>query len=228
MMLARAAHDFASTLTAIGAAIALAERQLDSAHPARAPLADIKMAADNGGQLAGMLMRYATDKPEPKAAVDLARFVREQGNLLRPFAGAEIAFETNIASGEPLIAPIEPAALQLALMNLVHNASQAIGERPGRIELGLSDRREPGQESRAVLSVDDSGPGIEASMRERIFEPFVTSRPGEGCGLGLEIVRTTATRLGGTIALSESHLGGARFELAIPLAGDGLSSGGGA
>jgi signal transduction histidine kinase len=64
--------------------------------------------------------------------------------------------------------------------------------------------------------VEDDGPGVPVSDRRRIFEPFVTNRQKGGTGLGLAIVATIANEHGGSVAVSESALGGARFALVLP------------
>lgn len=85
------------------------------------------------------------------------------------------------------------ASFSAALSNLVHNALQA-GDHVW-VEARLVDR------STARISVSDNGPGIESSISESLFEPFVTSKP-EGMGLGLAVVKRTAEQLGGRVAWS--------------------------
>ncbi len=76
-------------------------------------------------------------------------------------------------------------------------------------------------DSRAVLHVDDDGPGVLASTREQIFKRFARvdaarGRDDGGTGLGLAIVRKTAERHGGTVVVGGAPLGGARFTVTLP------------
>lgn len=66
--------------------------------------------------------------------------------------------------------------------------------------------------------MDDNGPGIPESDRDRVFDPYFTTK-AEGTGLGLPIVKKVVLEHGGTVALVSSPLGGARFVISLPLAG---------
>ncbi|MFW5920799.1 MAG: sensor histidine kinase, partial [Polyangiales bacterium] len=101
--------------------------------------------------------------------------------------------------------------LNHVFLNLVDNAARAVGER-GRVAIeGRIDR------GAYVVTVGDSGPGIPEGQRERIFEPFWTTRPaGEGTGLGLSIAHQVVQRHGGTIDVGVSELGGALLTVRLP------------
>jgi two-component system NtrC family sensor kinase len=77
-----------------------------------------------------------------------------------------------------------------------------------------------------VVAVQDNGPGVPADIRERIWEPFFTTKPqGEGTGLGLAICREIISSLGGTLVLDPPGGGGASFSIRLPIS---MSSGPGA
>jgi signal transduction histidine kinase len=99
-----------------------------------------------------------------------------------------------------------------ALLGLVTNAAQATPER-GVVAL---DAKRIGTE--LVLSVLDSGPGIAAADRDRIFEPFYSTRRG-GHGLGLAVVRQIAQAHGARVEVGDADGGGARFSIVLPAAG---------
>jgi signal transduction histidine kinase len=118
---------------------------------------------------------------------------------------------------EPRIPPLltEPVRLIQVFSNLVLNAYQAM-EGQGMLFLRL--RRGPGHQ--VVVEVEDTGPGIPAAWRERIFDPFLTTRADSGgTGLGLYIVRETIRDLGGTTELIRAE-GGACFRITLPLPQD--------
>ena len=106
---------------------------------------------------------------------------------------------------------LDPRALRRALENLVENALLATSE-GGRVEITL--------EGDGLVAIHDTGPGVPAEERERIFEPFVTGR-AQGTGLGLAIVHNVVEVYGGRIEVSRSHrLGGACFSVKLPAAND--------
>ncbi|HBI6861706.1 TPA: two-component system sensor histidine kinase RstB [Enterobacter cloacae] len=118
-----------------------------------------------------------------------------------------------------VIKPGDYGALDMRLMervldNLMNNAMR-YSETTLRIRLDL-------QGSQASLTVEDDGPGIEPSEREKVFEPFVRLDPSRdratgGCGLGLAIVRSIAQAMGGSVRCEESELGGACFVFSWPI-----------
>ena len=95
------------------------------------------------------------------------------------------------------------------LINLVENALDAAGEDSTII---IQTREEGGK---VCLSIMDEGPGIDRADRERIFEPYISTKQ-EGTGLGLAMVRTIIEEHGGTITVSDSPTGGARFDIELP------------
>lgn len=114
--------------------------------------------------------------------------------------------------GKPRV-QAELMRLQLALKNIIANALQAA---PGvRVECHV--RIDAGE---LLCQIDDDGPGIHEDIRERIFEPFFTSRPGKGSGLGLALADRIITEHGGRLRAGRSDAGGARFSLRLPLEKD--------
>jgi two-component system sensor histidine kinase PilS (NtrC family) len=99
--------------------------------------------------------------------------------------------------------------LRQALTNLLLNAAQAQGG-AGRVEIEIEDRG-----GRVVLAVEDQGPGIPPEQRERVFEPFWTTKPS-GTGLGLVYVRRVAEASAGRVQAMAARGGhGARFEIEL-------------
>lgn len=126
----------------------------------------------------------------------------------------------------PLLA--DPNQLKQLLLNLVINAIHAI-DGPGTITLSMCnapvDAPAPADgRRRAHFCVEDDGPGIPPELRQRIFEPFYTTRP-DGTGLGLAVVKKIAEQHGATIAVHPAHPHGSRFEFAWPVAGGGQPGG---
>jgi PAS domain S-box-containing protein len=110
----------------------------------------------------------------------------------------------------------DPDQTQQILVNLLVNASQALEDFAGPREISISARL---TDTRLGIVVADSGPGVPADIAERIFDPFFTTKPqGVGTGIGLPVSRGLAGAQGGDLALVHSHLGGAAFELTLPVA----------
>ena len=106
----------------------------------------------------------------------------------------------------------DPVQLRQVLRNLVENALQAVGA-AGEVRVTA---RVDGD--RLELAISDTGPGVDESVRHRLFEPLVTTR-ATGIGLGLALVKRIAERHGGSVSLASSTMGGARFVVNIPVAG---------
>lgn len=106
----------------------------------------------------------------------------------------------------------EPTRLEMACMNIIRNACQAARSRVAVSVLG--------HEGYWELRVDDDGPGIDASLRERVFEPFFSTRAaGEGTGLGLAVVGSVLKEHGGRIEVGSNPQGGCRMSTFWPVSG---------
>jgi signal transduction histidine kinase len=116
----------------------------------------------------------------------------------------------------PALAHLDNQMLGRALLNLVRNAMQATltsGQSDARVLIRLTR-----DDDYWVIDVDDNGPGIPPSMRDSVFDPYVTTK-SDGTGLGLAITKKIVVEHGGTIAAESSSLGGARLEVRLPVAG---------
>ncbi len=123
---------------------------------------------------------------------------------------SRLTIETHVAPELPP-APLSTEELTQVLLNLAINAAHATG---GVGRLVLEGEITP---EAVVVRVDDDGPGVPASIRETLFEPFVsTKEAGQGSGLGLSVARGLVESAGGQLILAKSPLGGARFELRLP------------
>jgi signal transduction histidine kinase len=155
--------------------------------------------------------------PRPEARVlDLRSLV---GQTVALVAGRAAAVSTRLELAlppEPATAAVDPGQLRQVLLNLALNALEAGGAGP--IEVSLS-RDGAGW---LVLQVADRGCGLPASLGERIFDPFTTTKE-TGLGLGLSICKRIALAHGGTLDAADRAGGGAVFTLRLPAAGPDLS-----
>lgn len=146
----------------------------------------------------------------------LARERLEFGQLVTEALAALPDCRVTFTPPDPTFVQGDATQLRQAVVNLAQNADFFAGPE-GRAEATLALTP-----TGVVLTVDDSGPGIDPSIRNRLFEPLVTTRAG-GIGLGLALVRRVVERHEGTISASRSPLGGARFTLRLPAAAEGTA-----
>lgn len=142
----------------------------------------------------------------------LAPLVEELAQTLEPHATArQIALRLDTPAAG-LMLKGDRQAISGALINLLENALQACDPH-GQVGLSVGGEGSPF----CAFHVEDSGAGIPEAARERLFEPFFTTR-GEGSGLGLAIVRQVAEVHGGWVEWSQRAEGGSRFSLYLPFA----------
>jgi two-component system sensor histidine kinase HydH len=148
---------------------------------------------------------YDAERREPVDLVRLARNTAEFAKRHPSVRGCRIS----VSAVRPLVVRGHPETLGRVILNLILNAAEAAGGR-GRIEIRvLAD----GDGVR--LEVHDDGSGVPPELRERIFEGLVTTK-AHGTGLGLLSMRVAAFEHGGRVALADSDLGGACFQLWLP------------
>jgi len=124
-----------------------------------------------------------------------------------------VALTVDVDAAMPPI-PMDAAAMHQALMNLASNAVDAAPERTGHVTLRA--RHLPGQES-AEFSVIDNGSGVAPDVRERLFDPFVSTKGQRGTGLGLAVTRKIAEEHGGAVGVQSEPGRGSTFTIMLPL-----------
>jgi two-component system cell cycle sensor histidine kinase/response regulator CckA len=201
------AHDFNNILLAITAYTSLALNQSESAG-IRDHLERVMEAADRAAGITSRLLSFARRKRLEETSVQLEAAIEESASMLRPLIGEQLNLVVSCKSDAGAIF-VDPVALQQVIVNLVVNARDAIvgggtielwGERQKSSEAVVlySGERAPGEWG--VISVRDSGAGIDEETLERIFEPFFTTKAmGQGTGLGLATVWWIMTHSNGLI-----------------------------
>ena len=125
----------------------------------------------------------------------------------------EVALTPEIAQHVPRVA-LDHGRLVQVILNLALNAVDAVPAQGGCILLRVAVERAEW----VRIEVEDNGPGIATEIRDRLFEPFATTKEvGKGTGLGLAVCRGLVEAIGGTIAVDDGALGGARFILDLPV-----------
>ncbi|MEO6398572.1 MAG: PAS domain-containing protein [Tepidiformaceae bacterium] len=166
-------------------------------------LQDAHDAARGCAELVRSLLTFARQEGHSHGPLNLGGVVRDAVRMLRPLVGGEVLLQTSLQD-DSLEFEADRVQVQQVIMNLVANSNDAMGGR-GTITIGAAavtlQHPETGQPGRfAHLWVVDSGPGIAANLRLKIFEPYFTTRPfGSGTGLGLSIVHGIAHAHGGWV-----------------------------
>lgn len=214
------AHDFNNLLATILSGLGLLERSTALDEQAKKVLDLTRRSAKQGADLVNRMLAFSRRqrlKPEP---LQLATLVEPLNGLVAPVLGGLVRFEWNIDSVWPVL--VDGSQLELALMNLVFNARDAMptgGLISIRAENRTIDSRsdELGAGDYVVISVIDTGSGIPADLVAKVIEPFFTTKPvGKGTGLGLSTVYGFAKQSGGTLRI-ESVVGrGTAMQLWLP------------
>ncbi len=147
-----------------------------------------------------------------RTQLDLVKAVREDLDLLQPQLknrGISLQLQSSLASDRSNLEAY-PLLVHQILINLVLNASEAVSEGGGQIEVHIQE-----DDSDLFLEVHDNGPGIPAEEREQLFSPFTSSK-GLGRGLGLLSVKMCVEAHEGRIMVEPSPLGGACFKVQLP------------
>lgn len=159
-------------------------------------------------------LKYAGDQElQPKPA-DLRQVVEELMDFFRPQAESSHVVMRSSLPEAPVTCRMDAGLIKQAILNLMINATQAMVD-GGELLLRLSSSH-----GRAVLEVIDTGPGIDAEVRERMFEAYYSTRPG-GSGFGLPTTRRIIHQHDGEITVDGEPGKGTRFVLSLPLAQPG-------
>ena len=224
------AHDFNNLLTAIIGNAGLIRLDAEKESPLLEPIGVIEKTALRAADLCKQMLAYAGKGRFEMVTLDLNELVEDTADLLKVSISKKSKLELVLEDELPRVQG-DAAQLQQIIMNLVINASEAIGDHPGEIhvstaigKLGDGDlSRDDIIKGEAVtageyicLTVKDSGPGIPEESLDRIFEPFYSTK-FTGRGLGLAAVQGIVKGHGGAMIVSSGAVG-ATFELYLPAA----------
>jgi len=214
-------HDFNNILGAITINTELALLDLDLSDPARAPLPIVLQAANRGRELVKQIITFSRQRAWERKPLEIAPVVKEGLGLLRSTLPKNVSVRERIdpRSGTVLA---DPSHIHQILVNLCQNAALAMMDRGGDLEVGLGPVEvdafmavrnpdlKPGPY--VLLTVSDTGCGMESDILDRIFEPFFTTREqGKGSGLGLPVVHGIVKSYDGAITVQSQPGKGSVF-----------------
>jgi PAS domain S-box-containing protein len=216
------AHEFNNLLMVIMGHGELLRRGLDPAGPQAGNLRHIMNAAERAARLVRQLLAFGRKQVLEPQVVDLNLLVGETARMLRPLLGEDVRLLTRL---DPSLGRVrvDPAQVDQVLMNLAVNARDAM---PGGGTLSLVTANCTVTEGGAVpagryvvLSVSDTGSGMDEQTRAHLFEPFFTTKlDGAGTGLGLAMVYGIVQQSGGHITVESAAGEGSAFRIFLPRA----------
>ncbi len=174
-------------------------------------------------QIVGDIKGFARKREEMDSQVDLLALVESARRLTRyNSAGVEQRpLEIELPTTLPTIRGNKNQLLQ-ALLNMIRNAEDAVGALP--TERRAITIRAHHERDVVHIAIVDRGPGVPPKLREKLFEPFYSTKPTvEGTGLGLTVVQSVASGHSGRVALEETPGGGATFVLTLPVHVEGTT-----
>lgn len=159
------------------------------------------------------------DGEETPALTDVNEVIEQTLALLRVQAGGTVGCDVQLSTDIPLCMARQGRLVQV-MTNVIDNARQAAiandNVRPPKISVHTTNQPPPLEGVR--ITVDDTGKGIPEKLRDKVLDPFFTTKPvGEGTGLGLSIVREIVEQHWGDLTLTDGPLGGARIQIDLPV-----------
>ncbi|MCP4092854.1 MAG: response regulator [Planctomycetes bacterium] len=227
------AHDFNNILVGILGNADLALRGLSEDNPSRENIAEIKVASHRAAELSEQMLAYSGKGKFLIESIDLGEFLVEMTHLLDVALSKKVELRLDIADSLPHFAG-DPTQIRQVIMNLITNASEAIGEGNGRVTLaagsmecdqaylddgfellvaGAGHSLDPG--SYVYCEVTDSGCGMDAETVSKVFEPFFTTK-FTGRGLGMAAVLGIVRGHRGAIKVRSQPKKGTTFRVLFP------------
>ena len=228
------AHDFNNLLVGVLGNASLALLDLPPGAPAHAPVVDIERAAQRASDLTRQMLAYSGRGQFIVEPVDLSELVVEMGSLLRTVLSRQAILDFDLSPSLPLV-EADATQIRQVVMNLITNASDAVGESGGHIHIRtglqllaadvaelsyLGDPVAPGEY--VYVEVDDTGEGMTAETLARIFEPFFSTKfTGRGLGLAATLGIVRGHR--GGIRIRSEPGRGSTFRVLLPVSAASLA-----
>lgn len=219
------AHDFNNLLNIIIGYSDIVLRSLEPGTQTHQDLSEIKKASRQAAQLIAQLLAFSRKQRLEPSAVDLNNLINDMRQMLQRLIGEDIRLETRLA---PAVSPvfIDQNQKEQIIMNLVANARDAMPE-GGALTISTCNITLNETEASACvdakpgnyvcLMVTDTGMGMDPETRERIFDPFFsTKKPGKGTGLGLSVIYGIVRQHGGWISVESEPGKGSTFRVFLP------------
>jgi two-component system cell cycle sensor histidine kinase/response regulator CckA len=219
------AHDFNNLLGVIIGYSESIEQRLTPNDPLRKSAEEIRKAGERAASLTHQLLAFSRQRVMQPQILDLNALVNDMGKMLKRLIGMHIEITTNLAMELDRV-KAEQSQIEQVIVNLVVNARDAMPE-GGKLQIETSNFEvnekfassfpflQPGPY--VLLTVTDTGIGMDDNTRRHIFEPFFTTKgPGRGTGLGLATVYGVVKQSGGSVVVDSEPGKGSTFKIFLP------------
>lgn len=217
------AHRLNNLLVSITGNAGLLRDALPEDHPDQAAVQDMDQAAREMSALTRHLLAYAGGGRYCTKRVSINQLVDHAVAIVNPSSYPTVKIIRDLGHNLSSI-DVDPGQIEQAIVNLLMNGLEAIGDKPGEVELITRRVKDPNwvdcsgmPAACIVLSVRDSGPGMTEAVRARVFEPFFTTK-APGRGLGLPAVLGIVRGHDGTVRVQAGPGGGTLVEIILPTA----------
>ncbi|SDT57476.1 two-component system VirA-like sensor kinase [Bradyrhizobium canariense] len=219
------AHNFNNIVGAILGYAEMADTQVSAGSRSASNLAEIRHAGERARELVDQILTFGNRGDARRERICINALVAETRSLLTASLPSHVELMVR-ETPERAIVSAEPAQLQQVILNVCNNAAQAM-DQPGIVEIRIEVREmahtlkvggdDVGPGRFAVVSISDSGRGMDKATLKRIFDPFFTTRI-EGNGLGLATAREIVHEHDGAIGVQSAVGAGTRFDIWLPCA----------
>jgi len=221
------AHDFNNILGIILGNTELAMREVPDWNPTHQNLSEVRAACLRARDIVKQILAFSRQTDQQLRPISIRPIIKEALQLLRSSIQTTIEIRQNISCDSDTVFT-DPAQINQILINLCTNAVHAMHDDGGVLEVRLINRKIDGTEASkypdltpgdyVILSVSDTGHGIEPQIKDRIFDPYFTTKEvGKGSGMGLAVVIGIVKNLGGAITVESEPGSGATFHILLPV-----------
>ena len=220
------AHDFNNILNVVMGYGSMVLDSMEPGDPSKGHMNEVLAAADRAANLTKRLLAFSRKQAMETKPVNVNEIIRGLEKMLSRIIGEDIVFTTELTD-QNLMVMADMGQIEQVLMNLASNARDAM-PKGGRLTIGTGTKEVDDEYiaaygygktgTYALISVTDTGHGIDKETQKKIFEPFFTTKGvGEGTGLGLSIAYGIIKRHNGYITVYSEEGKGASFKILFPL-----------
>ena len=224
------AHDFNNLLAVINGYSGLMLRRMQVGDPARENVVAIQEAGARAAEFTRQLLTFSKRQPVIQKPLEIGRIIRDSGSLLGRLVGKKVELRIESPAspdGGDWLVMADESQIHQVLVNLAVNASQAMPEggllrietenvEIGPLQVDAQGVALPTTGEYVLLSVTDTGTGMDAETQSHIFEPFFSTKGEEGSGLGLATVYGIVRQSGGVISVASELGKGTSFRIHLP------------
>lgn len=208
------AHDFNNMMTVINGCSEIALSDTSLAEDTREDLTQIQSAGKRAAELTQRLLAFSRRQVLQPRPVDLNEIIEQMGGLLRRVLSEDIDLDLDLTTGLSAVMA-DRSQIEQVILNLAVNARDAM---PAGGTLSIRTRHHEQAKQVVRLVVEDTGEGMTPDIKERIFEPFFSTKDvGKGTGLGLSMIYGVIIQSGGAVDVDSVPGVGTTFEITLPL-----------